>query len=122
MQHLADRDAAHDSHFDEHATRLTALEAFQAALPNLDLQVGRQAVSFTNQSLHTRVLTSPRPFPTAPSVFCSLESGSGVTGRWDARAFNITAQGFPLFCYPNNIGDTSSWSNIPVSRLALTIG
>ena len=122
VQGLADRAAEHDTRFGAHANRLTALEAFQAALPNLVLQTGKLSVSFTNESLYTRPITFPRAFSTTPNVFCSIESGSGVTARWDARAFNITASGFTLFCFPNDIGDTKTWSGIPVSWLALTLG
>ncbi|WP_205327562.1 H-type lectin domain-containing protein [Glycomyces sp. YM15] len=122
VQRLADRTSEHDSRFDSHTSRLTALEAFQGTLPNLALQTGKLAVSFSNVSTYTRVITFPRAFTIAPNVFCSLESGAGTTARWGVRPFNITTTGFTLFCYPNDAGSAQTWSNIPVSWLAITLG
>lgn len=119
---LANRVTGNDSRLGDHANRLTVLETFQASLPNLNLQTGKLAVSFSNLSTYTRVVTFPRAFTTAPNVFCSLESGAGTTARWAVRPFNITTTTFTLFAYPNDSGTTQTWSNIPVSWLAITLG
>lgn len=106
----------------ELATDVAALQAFQNALPKLTIQTGRIAVSFSNQSLYTLAVTFPAPFATAPTMMCTIESGSGVTARWDVRPFNITPAGFTLFCFPNDVGTSQTWSAQPVSWTALTIG
>jgi hypothetical protein len=122
VQTVANRVTGHDSALADLAADIAALQAFQNALPKLAIQTGKIAVSFSNQSLYTLAVTFPQAFGTAPTMMCTIESGSGVTGRWDVRPFNITTTGFTLFCFPNDAGTTQTWASVPVSWTALTIG
>lgn len=84
-------------------------------------QVGIELVSFSSATLHTRIVTFPTPFATAPVMPPpNIASGAGPTARWDARAYNITTNQFTMFVYSTDISPVSqNWVNIPVHWTAI---
>ncbi|MYR57789.1 hypothetical protein GTY54_16635 [Streptomyces sp. SID625] len=58
-------------------------------------------------------MTFTSEFAATPRVFTNINSGSGATARWIARAINITTKGFDLFLFSAD-GTASTWSNIQV--------
>lgn len=50
-------------------------------------------------------------FSAAPVVSgINLNSGSGATARWSARAINVTATGFTLFAFASVAGVTATFT------------
>jgi hypothetical protein len=84
-----------------------------------DYQAGLALVSFTNVTNFTMPVVFPEPFPTPPIMSCEIVSGSGVTGRWEARPITITATGFTLFVLLTDLAEgADTWTNIPVHWIA----
>ncbi|MET9142455.1 H-type lectin domain-containing protein [Streptomyces sp. NPDC004042] len=76
-------------------------------------ETGSRNITFTNQSSATVAMTFATPFAATPRVFTNINSGSGTTARWVARAINITTTGFDLFLFSAD-GTNSTWSSIQV--------
>ncbi|MGW3330623.1 hypothetical protein ACWDF9_08785 [Streptomyces rubiginosohelvolus] len=80
-----------------------------------DYQASTVLVSFTSQTSYTQAVTFPEPFPTAPIMNAEIASGSGTTGRFEARTINVSATGFTLFVLLTDTAEgADTWSNVPV--------
>lgn len=74
-----------------------------------------EAISFTNLTSYTRLITFTTPFATIPHVSVNIASGAGSTSRWGARAITVTPTGFTLFVFSGETGTTGTWAGVPVS-------
>ncbi|MEU2797723.1 hypothetical protein [Streptomyces sp. NPDC007117] len=80
-----------------------------------DYQAGVVLVSFTSQTSHTQAVTFPEPFPVAPVMGVEIASGSGVTGRFEARPISVNATGFTLFVLLTDSSEgADTWASQPV--------
>lgn len=79
---------------------------------------GTTPVSFTALDAFTTSVSFGFTFPGIPTVVMNIDSGAGVTGRWDARAISTSATGFTLFVFSNAAGSTATWADVPVSYVA----
>ncbi|NEB57668.1 hypothetical protein G3I48_36145 [Streptomyces griseus] len=80
-----------------------------------DYQAGQLLISFTNLSAYTQNNSFPEPFPVAPIMGCEIVSGSGVTGRFEARPINVTATGWTLFVLITDTAEgPDTWVNQPI--------
>ena len=62
-----------------------------------DVQAGVEVVTFASATFHSRTVTFPRAFASAPNIVIPvIDSGSAETDRWIARVFSVTATGFGL--------------------------
>ncbi|MFJ3597892.1 hypothetical protein ACIPRU_15415 [Streptomyces sp. NPDC090126] len=86
-----------------------------ARLNAKDYQADVVLVSFTSQTSHTQAVVFPEPFPVVPIMNAEIASGSGVTGRFEARPINVTTTGFTLFVLLTDTAEgADTWSNQPV--------
>ncbi|GGZ51857.1 hypothetical protein [Streptomyces rubiginosohelvolus] len=86
-----------------------------ARLNAKDYQAGSVSVSFTSQTSYTQSVTFPEPFPVAPIMNCEIASGSGATGRFEARPINVSATGFTLFVLLTDTAEgADTWASQPV--------
>ncbi|WP_097982249.1 hypothetical protein [Streptomyces sp. f150] len=80
-----------------------------------DYQAGIVSVSFTSQTSYTQAVVFPEPFPVAPIMNAEIASGSGVTGRFEARPINVTTTGFTLFVLLTDTAEgADTWASQPV--------
>ncbi|MCM2391717.1 H-type lectin domain-containing protein [Streptomyces albipurpureus] len=84
-------------------------------------QSGTVNVSFTNLDDRVIPVAFPQVFSAAPRVFANINSAAGVTGRWDVRAYDVTASGFTIFLYAHQPGALATWSNVPVFWFATSV-
>lgn len=84
---------------------------------------GSVSVSFTNENTYTRDITFSKPFAATPTVTVNINSSAGSTGRWGARAYNVTASGFTLFLYAGDLNGTekATWSGQIVQWQAMAV-
>lgn len=83
-------------------------------------QFGSVNISFTNQDSDSGTsVTFPTPFTTIPKVFVNINSGSGATVRWSARAIAISATDFGIWVTAPTVNDNRTWSAIPVQWYAI---
>ncbi|WP_038843453.1 hypothetical protein [Salinispora arenicola] len=81
---------------------------------------GEVAVSFTDQTSHTQVVTFAAPFAAPPHVSTQIVSGSGAAARWESRPISISATQFTLFVYRGDgSASPSTWSDVPVQWIAV---
>ncbi|MFD4000838.1 H-type lectin domain-containing protein [Streptomyces rubiginosohelvolus] len=84
-----------------------------------DYQAGVVLVSFTSQTSYTQAVTFPEPFPVAPIMNAEIASGSGATGRFEARPINVSATGFTLFALLTDTAEgADTWASQPVHWVA----
>ncbi|MFB7228531.1 hypothetical protein ACFCY9_12515 [Streptomyces fimicarius] len=84
-----------------------------------DYQAGIILVSFTSQTSFTQARTFPEPFPVAPIMNCEIASGSGPTGRFEARPINVTTTGWTLFILLTDIAEgADTWASQPIHWVA----
>ncbi|QWQ43050.1 H-type lectin domain-containing protein [Streptomyces sp. YPW6] len=84
-----------------------------------DYQAGIILVSFTNQTSHTEFVPFPEPFPVTPMMSVEIASGSGVTGRFEARPISVNASGFTLFVLVTDSSEgPDTWASQPVHWIA----
>ncbi|MFD9756083.1 hypothetical protein ACFWZZ_00760 [[Kitasatospora] papulosa] len=84
-----------------------------------DYQAGQLLVSFTNLASYTQAVTFPVPFPVPPIMNVEIASGSGTTGRFEARPINMTATGWTLFILVTDTAEgPDTFSNIPIHWVA----
>lgn len=82
-----------------------------------NLQSDTALVSFVALSSFTQSVTFSTAYPAGvvPVVTTNINSVSGTTSRWDARATNITNTGFTLWVYKTDTADPAqTWTNVPV--------
>lgn len=82
------------------------------------VRIGEQdteLVSFAAVTSKTVAVSFATAFAAAPNVHCNINSGSGVTANWHARAINISTTGFTMFCF----GPSNTWTNVPVQWTAV---
>lgn len=79
---------------------------------------GTVLISFTTLSQSTAVVNFGFTFPTLPTITTNIDSGAGVTARWESRAITITTTGFTMFVYQSQ-ATTATWVDIPVSWVAV---
>lgn len=86
-----------------------------ARLAAKDYQAGQLTVSFTSLSSYTLPVTFPVAFPVAPIMNVEIASGAGSTGRFEARAINVTSSGWTLFILLTDTAEgVDTWATIPV--------
>ncbi|MEU4178206.1 hypothetical protein [Streptomyces sp. NPDC026589] len=86
-----------------------------ARLNAKDYQAGVLLVSFTNLASYLLNQTFPDPFPVAPVMDVEIASGAGTTGRFEARAINVTATGWTLFVLITDAAEgPDTWSGVPI--------
>ena len=62
-----------------------------------DVQIGTESVTFASATSHSRTITFPRAFASAPSIVIPvIDSGAAETDRWIARVFNLSTTSFGL--------------------------
>lgn len=96
---------------------LTGSLAVSGYVTGQNHQSGSVNVSFVALSSSTVAVLYDVAFPVGvvPTVTTNINSGAGVTGRWDSRAFNVSNTGFTLFVYKTDAADPAqTWANIPV--------
>lgn len=82
-------------------------------------ETGVVLVSFTSQTSHSQTVSFAEPFSAPPTVICEIVSGAGVTGRFEARATNITTTNFLLFILLTDIAEgADTWASQPVNWYA----
>lgn len=93
-------------------------EITMAGYPVPVTQFGEQLISFTNQTSAFVDVTFPQPFlaGTRPAVVASVSAIAGQANGWWVRTANITNTNFRMSVSAIN---ASSWSNIPVSWVAV---
>jgi hypothetical protein len=79
---------------------------------------GTVLFSFVTQSSATIVVNFGFTFPSTPTVVTNIDSGAGAVSRWISRAILINTTGFTMFVHAAD-GATSTWTDIPVSYMAL---
>ncbi len=80
---------------------------------------GGVAVAALSQAV---VFTIPFGF-VPPSVVPNVDNGAGLYARWDARAINITANGFTMFMFKGAAADPNAiLVNVQVNWIAATAG
>ncbi|MFF2960482.1 hypothetical protein ACFVT1_16560 [Streptomyces sp. NPDC057963] len=85
-----------------------------------DYQAGIVTVSFTNLTSYTQRVDFPVPFPVAPIMAAEIASGSGTTGRFEARPINVGQTGFTLFVLLTDSAEgPDTWTGIPVHWTAM---
>jgi len=74
----------------------------------------------TNDVSEVITVTFDEPFPYPPIVQCGIASGSGVTGRFEARPINISTTGFSVFVLLTDAAETNpeGWIDQPVHWFA----
>lgn len=78
-----------------------------------------ESITFASAASYTQVITFDEPFPSVPAVILSLNSPSGVAGRWTARAYGISATGFTLFILKSDAAEPNqAWTDQRVDWLA----
>lgn len=71
-----------------------------------------ELISFASAASYTQVITFDEAFPSVPAVMVSLNSPSGVAGKWTARAYNISATGFTLFILKTDAAEPNqAWTD-----------
>lgn len=77
-------------------------------------------VSFTSlNNFSPTAVTFAQPFDVTPTVVMNIDSGSGSTARWYAKATTSSTTGFqPLLAYMSDGSTTSTWSSVPVGWVA----
>lgn len=78
-----------------------------------------ELVTFVTQTSVTQAVTFDRPFLVAPHVFTNIDSAAAATAQWHSRASSITTTGFTLFLFRGQGAAANSWTNVPVSWLAM---
>ena len=78
---------------------------------------GTVSLSLTGVNSFTQSVSYGGTFPTAPVVVPNIDSGSGTTARWVARAINAGPSSFTMFVFAAD-AVVGTWSNIPVSWVA----
>lgn len=80
-------------------------------------EYGALTLSFTAVASATVAVTYGKTYTTAPYVDVNIDSGSGVTARWCARAISRSTTGFTFFVFSAD-AIANTWSNIPLSWTA----
>jgi hypothetical protein len=96
---------------------LTGSLAVSGYVTGQNHQSGSVNVSFVALSSSTVAVLYDVAFPVGvvPTVTTNINSGAGVTARWDSRAFNVSNTGFTLFVYKTDGADPAqTWANVPV--------
>lgn len=78
-------------------------------------ETGAESVSFGPAASFSVAVTFAVPFASIPRVFVNINSASGPTGGWIARAIAITKTGFTLFLS----GAAATFTNIEVQWFAV---
>jgi hypothetical protein len=76
-------------------------------------------ITFVTQTSVTQAITFDRPFLVAPHVFTNIDSAAAATAQWHSRASSITTTGFTLFLFRASGVAANSWTDVPVSWLAM---
>ena len=85
------------------------------------IQTGSVNISFTNLDQYNgTTVTFPVAFSVAPIVGVNINSTSGATSRWTARAADITSTNFKPFFQSGTSGALATWSTIPVQWWAFS--
>ena len=93
--------------------------AWRAVAPYI--QTGTVNISFTNLDQYNgTTVTFPVAFSVAPIVGVNINSTSGATSRWTARAADITSTNFKPFFQSGTSGALATWSTIPVQWWAFS--
>lgn len=93
--------------------------AWRAVSPYI--QTGSVNISFTNLDQYNgTTVTFPVAFSVAPIVGVNINSTSGATSRWTARAADITSTNFKPFFQSGTSGANATWSTIPVQWWAFS--
>lgn len=101
------------------ATNTAAVAANGTAITNLQNWTRRGTVlmNFTTLSAFTAVVNFGFTFPGVPTVVPNIDTGIGVTSRWEARAITATTTNFTMFVYQSN-AVSNTWVDVPVSWVA----
>lgn len=83
-------------------------------------ETGSTAITFAAATSNSTVVTFNRPFISTPRVFLNINSGSGNTSFWAAKAFNITTTGFTLNLLKQSGLAANAWSGHAVQWLAMS--
>lgn len=83
-------------------------------------ETGSQAITFASATSNTTVISFNRPFLKPPRVFLNINSGSGNTSFWFAKAFNITTAAFTLNLIKQSGLAGNAWSGHAVQWLAMS--
>lgn len=82
---------------------------------------GIELVSFTTLTSITIPIMFDTPFSAAPAVVTTISTGDGNAAHWDSRGINISSSGFTLFLFQETGGVAKTWSNLPVSWIAMGV-
>lgn len=74
-------------------------------------EISFNSVSFTSLSSTTVNVVFAHPFAANPNIMVNINSGSGSTSQWHARAINITKIGFQIFVFGPS---ANTWSGVVV--------
>lgn len=83
-------------------------------------ETGANAITFASATSFTQVITFNRPFLSPPRVFININSGSGNTSFWFAKAFNITTTQFTLSLSKQSGLAANAWTGHSVQYLAMS--
>lgn len=108
-----------DINADNVAANTAAIATANDDITNLENWTRRGTVlmNFTALSASTVVVNFGFTFPGVPTVVPNIDTGIGVTSRWEARAISITTTNFTMFVYQSN-AVTNTWVDVPVSWIA----
>lgn len=83
-------------------------------------ETGTVSVTFASATSDSRAVIFNRPFLAPPRVFLNINSGSGNTSFWAAKAFNITTTQFTLNLLKQSGLAANAWTGHAVQWLAMS--